>query len=96
MEPVSLRILRPDSGGGADAGEIEIAIEDRGPGLSPEVRDHLFVPFTSGGEGIGLGLALSRRIVQLHGGRLLLEDREGGGVRARLTLPAGEAVTEGN
>jgi signal transduction histidine kinase len=43
-----------------------------------------------------LGLALSRRIVQMHGGKLALDDREGGGVAARVELPAGRDVTEGN
>ena len=94
-EPVTLRIRRAD-GEGAGEAAIEITIEDRGTGLPQHVRDHLFVPFTSGGEGIGLGLALSRRIVQLHGGRLVLEDREGGGVVARMTLPVGAVVTESN
>jgi PAS domain S-box-containing protein len=94
-EPVTLRIRRGEAVGAGDA-TIEIAIEDRGAGLPQHVRDHLFVPFTSGGGGTGLGLALSRRIVQLHGGRLVLEDREGGGLVARMTLPAGTVVTESN
>jgi signal transduction histidine kinase len=94
-EPVTLRIRRA-AGEGEQDPSVTIEIADRGPGLPPHVRDRLFVPFTTGAEGVGLGLALSRRIVQLHGGRLVLEDREGGGVVARMTLPCGEVVTEGN
>jgi signal transduction histidine kinase len=67
---------------------IEVSIEDRGPGVPPELRERLFQPFVSGRPaGVGLGLAISHRIVTLHGGRLRLEDREGGGTRARILLP---------
>ncbi len=76
---------------------LELAIEDRGPGLAPEVRDRLFQPFASASAGgVGLGLALSRRIVDLHGGRLTLEDRRAGGTRARLLFPAGGIATKSN
>jgi len=69
-------------------GEVELIIEDRGPGLPDEVRRRLFQPFTSGRPaGVGLGLALSHRIVSLHGGRIRVEDRDGGGTRVRLHLP---------
>jgi signal transduction histidine kinase len=69
-------------------GEVELVIEDRGPGVPEEVRRRLFQPFTSGRPGgVGLGLALSHRIITLHGGRLRVEDREGGGTRVRLHLP---------
>ncbi len=74
---------------------LELAIEDRGPGIPAEIRDRLFQPFASAG-GVGLGLALSRRIVDLHGGRLTLDDRPGGGTRARLVFPAGGNATKGN
>jgi len=67
---------------------VEIAIEDRGPGIRPDIRDRLFQPFVTGrAGGVGLGLALAQRIVVLHGGRLRLEDREGGGSRAVLWFP---------
>lgn len=67
---------------------VEITIEDRGAGISPEVRERLFHPFVTGRKGgVGLGLALTQRIVVLHGGRVRLEDREGGGARAVLSLP---------
>ena len=70
--------------------ELELAIEDRGPGLPAEVRSRLFQPFVTGrSDGIGLGLSLAHRIVTLHGGRLHLEDRPEGGTRAVLALPFG-------
>lgn len=82
-EPPRVRVglLRHES-------EVEVRIEDRGPGLPEEVRRRMFQPFTSGRQGgVGLGLALSHRIASLHGGRLRIEDRDGGGTRARLLLP---------
>ncbi len=74
---------------------LELAIQDRGPGIPAEIRERLFQPFASAG-GVGLGLALSRRIVDLHGGRLTLEDRPGGGTRARILFPVGGIATKGN
>jgi signal transduction histidine kinase len=94
-EPVTVRVRRTEEGGETER-PLTIEVEDRGAGLDPAVREHLFTPFTRGAEGVGLGLALSRRIVQLHGGRLTLEDREGGGVLARIQLPVGDVVTNGN
>ncbi|HSK77073.1 MAG TPA: ATP-binding protein [Thermoanaerobaculia bacterium] len=76
---------------------VEVAIEDRGPGLVPEVRARLFHPFATGRRGgVGLGLSLAHRIVTLHGGRIRLEDRPGGGTRAVLFFPRDTSVTTGN
>jgi len=77
--------------------EVEVTIEDRGPGLPEEVRHRLFQPFASGRPGgVGLGLALSQRIAGLHGGRIRVEDREGGGTRVRLLLPtpSSDSITD--
>ncbi len=66
-----------------------LCIDDHGRGIPPEIRPRLFRPFVSGRPGgVGLGLALSLRIVHLHGGDLRLEDRPEGGTRAILTLRA--------
>lgn len=79
--PVEVRIQEQPEG-------VEIAIEDRGPGVRPEIRERLFHPFVTGRPGgVGLGLALAQRVVVLHGGRIRLEDREGGGTRAVLLFP---------
>ncbi|HET9766938.1 MAG TPA: ATP-binding protein, partial [Thermoanaerobaculia bacterium] len=67
---------------------FEIAIRDRGPGLSPEMRRRLFQPFASDRPGgVGMGLALAHRIVALHGGTLALEPRPEGGIIARIGFP---------
>ena len=86
---------------GAKSGEIEIAaerdgteavrirVQDSGPGVSPEILEHLFQPYaTSKRDGMGLGLAISRSIVEAHGGKLWFEPAPSGGARFTLTLPA--------
>jgi len=66
-----------------------IAVRDRGPGLPASVRARLFEPFvTTRPEGTGLGLAIVKRLVEPQGGRVTLEDREGGGTLAVVQIPA--------
>ena len=73
--------------------EILLSVLDRGPGIPAEAAAAAVQPFTrldaarSDGSGAGLGLAIVERIAQLHGGRLELLARAGGGLEARVTLP---------
>ena len=77
----------------ANAGEVGIDVEDNGIGLPVEQRDQLTEPYvTTRAKGTGLGLAIVRKIMEDHGGELVLEDREGGGARVRLVFPAAAAV----
>jgi signal transduction histidine kinase len=74
-----------------------LTVDDRGCGVPEEIRERLFQPFaTARPGGVGLGLALTRRIVTLHGGGLRLEDRPGGGTRATIAFPPDVLVTIGN
>lgn len=61
---------------------IELAVADSGPGVPKELREKIFDPFvTTKGDGTGLGLAVARQIVEAHGGKIAVGDREGGGAR---------------
>lgn len=65
-----------------------LSVADEGPGISPEMRAHLFEPFrTTKAEGTGLGLAMVHRIIDTHGGDIVLVNREPHGVVARVRLP---------
>jgi signal transduction histidine kinase len=77
-------------------GEVHVSVTDTGPGIAPEDRERIFEEFqqTEVGveqhEGTGLGLALSRRLVELHGGRIWVESEPGRGSRFVFTLPEEE------
>ena len=65
----------------------EITVTDSGPGISPEIAPRLFQPFvTSKRTGMGVGLSISRTIVEAHGGRLWAEPNPAGGTIFHLTL----------
>ncbi|MGD9925902.1 MAG: sensor histidine kinase, partial [Pseudorhodoplanes sp.] len=67
---------------------IEIAVSDNGPGVPPEVARTMFEPMTtSKHEGLGLGLSISRGIVESHGGRIWLQSAEPGRTEFRFSLP---------
>ena len=69
-------------------GFIEVIVSDSGPGLDPEVADHLFEPFHSTKkEGMGVGLSISRTIVEAHEGRIWADASPFGGTSFHFTLP---------
>jgi two-component system sensor kinase FixL len=73
----------------AGAGMVEISVTDTGPGLAPDIVSQLFQPFvTTKPHGMGVGLSISRTIVEAHGGRLWAEPNPEGGTIFRLTLKA--------
>jgi len=72
---------------------VYLRVADTGPGIPPEVLSRLFQPFVSTKEtGLGLGLVVSRRIIEDHGGKIEAENRPQGGARFLITLPAGNAA----
>jgi len=73
-------------------GEVVIAVSDRGPGIPEDERERIFEKFHRGVSertkgGVGLGLTICRAIVATHGGRIWVENREGGGASFELSLP---------
>jgi two-component system sensor kinase FixL len=71
----------------AESDMICISVADTGSGLAPEMADQLFQPFvTTKQQGMGVGLSISRTIVEAHGGRIWAESNPGGGTIFRFTL----------
>ena len=84
---VSLRTSLVELPGGAEA--VEFRIEDHGNGIDPEIRDHMFEPFISTKQtvGVGMGLTVARHALRNMGGDVSMADREGGGSVAILVHP---------
>jgi nitrogen fixation/metabolism regulation signal transduction histidine kinase len=68
-------------------GRVVIAVADNGPGIAPDQREKVFVPFfTTKRQGSGVGLTLVRQIATVHGGSVSISDTEGGGTTISLRL----------
>jgi two-component system sensor kinase FixL len=68
--------------------EIQIYITDCGPGLNPEISAKIFDPFfTTKAEGIGMGLAISRTIIEAHDGRIWVDSEPSRGTSFHFTIP---------
>jgi len=73
---------------------VEIAVSDSGPGIPADKLASIFDPFfTTKPNGMGMGLPISRTIIEAHGGRLWAENRPEGGASFRFTLPVAEEAT---
>jgi len=71
----------------AENGIVTVAVSDTGPGIAPEMASQLFQPFvTTKRQGMGVGLSISRTIVEAHGGRIWVESEPGQGTIFRFTL----------
>lgn len=81
----------------AGAGRLALSVSDTGCGFSPRALEHLFEPFFTTkqpGEGLGLGLTISRDILRDFGGDLLAEPAPGGGARFIVLLPLSSTTTD--
>lgn len=80
-------------------GGLQVRVADRGPGIPPAELERIFDTFVQSSrqrerrDGTGLGLTISRRIMQAHGGSIHAENRAGGGTEMVIRLPPGQAVT---
>jgi nitrogen fixation/metabolism regulation signal transduction histidine kinase len=83
---VSLSVTARDEGG------CEVVVDDRGAGMGKDVLASALLPFYSTKDrGTGLGLALCREIVEAHGGKIRLQNRDGGGLSVSCSLPGRDA-----
>jgi len=87
----------------ADYGEIRFAVSDTGIGIPPEQHTAIFEEFTQVApaasgvkEGAGLGLTITKRIVELHGGHIWVDSSPGEGSRFFFTMPAARAGEHGS
>jgi CheY-like chemotaxis protein/anti-sigma regulatory factor (Ser/Thr protein kinase) len=84
-----------------DGHAVRISVSDTGPGIGPADRERVFEPFTrlasaSGVEGNGMGLAVSRKLMELMDGAIGVEEALGGGARFWITLPSGSGPAARN
>lgn len=80
--------------GRADSSEIFVEVKDSGPGLDPEILSHMFGSFyTTKPNGMGMGLSISRSIIEAHGGRLWAMPNKPHGAVFRFTLPLEDMAT---
>ena len=71
-----------------------VAVQDSGPGLTPESIDRLFDPFyTTKPSGMGMGLSICRSIVEAHGGRIWATPNVGPGITVQFTVPINDQAT---
>jgi nitrogen-specific signal transduction histidine kinase/ActR/RegA family two-component response regulator len=88
-------LIRTCNQGEGESARLAVEFQDSGVGIKPEVLNGLFTPFDQGGDqttqrfgGLGLGLAISKAIVEMHGGQIMAQsDGEGRGAKFTVTLP---------
>jgi len=85
------------SAASSDRRMMLVSVADTGPGISAEIAGQLFQPFvTTKSAGMGVGLSVSRTIIEAHGGRIWVESNPGGGTIFRFTIPRAEEAADDN
>jgi two-component system sensor kinase FixL len=80
-----------------DDGMVETIVSDTGPGIAPQIAAQLFQPFvTTKRQGMGVGLSISRTIIEAHGGDLRSQPNPGGGAMFAFTLPSADKENVGD
>jgi signal transduction histidine kinase len=70
-----------------------VTVADRGPDIDPQYLERIFEPyFSKRPDGMGLGLAMARRIIEAHNGSISARNNEGGGASFEIRLPEGDAA----
>lgn len=89
---IETRLVHPEPGRGADAGRVVITVRDRGVGIAPEELPHIFEPyFTTRRTGTGLGLPITKNIIEGLGGTITVSSHVGEGTEIRIDLPVAPA-----
>jgi signal transduction histidine kinase len=74
---------------GTNDGNLWMTIRDTGAGMTPEQIKQIFEPFnTTKSRGLGLGMPYAQKVIQQHGGQIVVESRPGNGTQVKLELPA--------
>jgi two-component system sensor kinase FixL len=77
----------------ADGATVVVSVRDTGPGISARMQQEIFQPFvTTKSDGLGMGLTISRTLIELHGGTLRCESQAPAGALFRFTLPVSKAT----
>jgi len=93
VRDASTRVIAMEASEADAPGSVRFTIDDSGPGIAPDVLAHLFEPFVTTkprGQGLGLGLAITSRIVEGFGARITAANREEGGARFTIEFAAAE------
>jgi two-component system C4-dicarboxylate transport sensor histidine kinase DctB len=92
------RVITLEAVESADNGRVLFSIADSGTGIAPEVLEHLFEPFVTTkprGHGLGLGLAITSRIVEAFGAKISAVNRDEGGARFNIEFASAKGVVDG-
>lgn len=93
VRDASTRVIAMEAGEADAQGRVRFTIDDTGPGIAPDVLAHLFEPFVTTkprGQGLGLGLAITSRIVEGFGAKITATNRDEGGARFTIEFAAAE------